>query len=87
MICFEKSAVNRAEAKGCFSCVGVRSEDLRLVTQKFFRGQQAEQTGGAGLGLYLADSFMKEMHGRLECRNRPGGGFVVELYFIRADRV
>ncbi|MFT8871650.1 MAG: HAMP domain-containing sensor histidine kinase [Sporolactobacillus sp.] len=66
---------------------GVRSDDLRLVTQKFFRGQRAEQTGGAGLGLYLADSFMKAMHGRLECRNRPSGGFAVDLYFRRADRV
>lgn len=61
---------------------GVPGEELALLTGKFYRGSNAEGKEGTGLGLYLADYFMRQMGGRMECYCDEG--FVVEL-FLRKD--
>ena len=48
---------------------GVGSEELLLLKEKFWRGSNAKHKEGAGLGLYLADYFMKEMQGTLTVEN------------------
>lgn len=48
---------------------GVGSDELLLMKEKFWRGSNAEHKEGAGLGLYLADYFMKEMQGALTVEN------------------
>ncbi len=48
---------------------GVPPEELPFIKDKFRRGGNAAGTEGAGLGLYLADYFMKEMHGALLVEN------------------
>ena len=37
------------------------------------RGKNASDKDGAGLGLYISDYFMKEMHGRLMIENGQNG--------------
>lgn len=57
---------------------GVAEEELALIKEKFYRGGNTAGKSGSGLGLYLADNFMRQMHGGMECYNDQG--FVVELF-------
>lgn len=52
---------------------GVQSAELPLLKEKYKRGSNAEQIEGAGLGLYISDYFMKEMHGKLLVNNGKAG--------------
>ena len=44
-----------------------------LLKEKFRRGSNIKNIEGAGLGLYISDYFMKEMHGRLMIENGQNG--------------
>lgn len=57
---------------------GVLEEELPLVTQKYYRGNNKKGKSGAGLGLFLAKYFMEHMKGDMVCYN--DSGFVVELF-------
>ena len=57
---------------------GVNEEDLPLLTQKYYRGDNTEGKSGSGLGLFLAKLFMEGMEGALEIYSEKG--FVVVLY-------
>jgi len=59
---------------------GVPEDELTLVTQKFYRGSDSEGVPGSGLGLYLADYFMKKMEGEINFYNATEGGFTVEIF-------
>lgn len=52
---------------------GVSPEELPLLRTKFKRGSNTENIEGAGLGLYISDYFMKEMHGELVTENGQNG--------------
>ena len=58
---------------------GVSSEEIELITNKFYRGKvwaDSEQDGN-GLGLYIAKSLMKKMNGDLTAES--DGGLAVTL--------
>lgn len=57
---------------------GVSTEELPLITGKFYRGSNTAGKSGSGLGLYLAGMFMERMGGGMECCS--DGGFVVKLF-------
>jgi signal transduction histidine kinase len=57
---------------------GVDNDEIGLITQKYYKGSNGKQQDGAGLGLYLADFFMKQMGGTYNCYN--DNGFVNELF-------
>ncbi len=59
---------------------GAPESELPLMTQKFYRGENAAGKSGSGLGLYMCDYFMKEMGGHLKVANQSGG-FAVILSF------
>lgn len=61
---------------------GVPEGDLAMVTEKFYRGDNAKGKNGSGLGLYLAKLFMEGMDGGFECYN--DNGFVVVLHLRKA---
>lgn len=52
---------------------GVDAQELPLIKEKFKRGKNAEGVEGVGLGLYISDYFMREMHGALELENGAHG--------------
>lgn len=52
---------------------GVSDEELPLLKEKFKRGANSRDIEGAGLGLYISDSFMKEMRGELVIQNGQNG--------------
>ena len=57
---------------------GVEEESLPLLAEKFYRAGNTKGITGAGLGMYLADYFMKKMKGAMEYYNEDG--FAVELF-------
>lgn len=57
---------------------GVIEEEISLLTEKYYRGSNAANESGSGLGLYLAKRFMDGMGGGLECFYEQG--FVVKLH-------
>ncbi len=52
---------------------GVPAAELPTLKEKFKRGSNALHIEGAGLGLYIADYFMQEMHGELKIQNTTQG--------------
>jgi two-component system sensor histidine kinase CpxA len=60
---------------------GVPSEALEKIFQPFYRLDDARnrQTGGAGLGLSIADRAVRLHGGQLRASNRPEGGLEVEI--------
>lgn len=52
---------------------GVSAEELPVLKEKFKRGSNAENTEGAGLGLFISDYFMREMQGELKIENGEHG--------------
>jgi signal transduction histidine kinase len=61
----------------------VEDLDLPLICEKFFRGSNAAEQSGSGLGLYLAKQFMEGMGGSLLCEKDHG--FVVTLTLRKAS--
>ncbi|MEE8106597.1 MAG: HAMP domain-containing sensor histidine kinase [Planctomycetota bacterium] len=60
---------------------GIPASEQAHVTKPFARleGADRKETPGAGLGLSLAEACMQAHGGRLEIRNRAGGGAEVSL--------
>lgn len=60
---------------------GVPDEDLERIFRHFYRIDDARnrQTGGAGLGLSIADRAVRLHGGRVRASNRPEGGLEVEI--------
>lgn len=61
--------------------VGISSEELEKVFDKFYRVERddARETYGHGLGLYISRKFIEGMGGRLWVESQPGQGSI--FYF------
>ncbi len=63
---------------------GVPAEQLPLLTQPFFRGDEARTAAkGTGLGLAIVDKTIARMGGRLEISNAKGGGLMLRIWLPR----
>ncbi len=56
---------------------GVSEKDIPLIAEKYYRGSNAKETSGSGLGFYLVKYYMEKQGGGLEYYN--DNGFTVEL--------
>lgn len=52
---------------------GVAPEELPALKEKFRRGKNSGSIDGAGLGLFISDTFMREMGGKLNIENGENG--------------
>jgi two-component system sensor histidine kinase KdpD len=57
--------------------VGIPTDDLKHVFDKFYRVQRPENVGGTGLGLSISKGIVEAHGGRIWADNRPGGGTIV----------
>jgi two-component system, OmpR family, sensor histidine kinase BaeS len=59
--------------------VGVPADELPHVFDRFWRGRQAAQTSGSGIGLAIAAELAKAHGGELTARSAPGEGTTMTL--------
>ncbi len=57
---------------------GVTDDELPLVFSKYYRGTNAVNKSGSGLGLYISKYFMQQMQGEI-CSNNLPDGFAVTV--------
>ena len=74
-----ESQINQGYLEFCISDfgTGISEEELPLLFNKYFRGNNVEGKNGSGLGLYISKYFMENMHGKISCYNRKDGFTVV----------
>ena len=58
---------------------GIPADDLPRIFDRFFRGQQATQISGSGIGLTVAAELVQAHGGRLTARSEPGQGTEMTL--------
>lgn len=56
---------------------GISEDELPLLFNKYYRGNNVEGKNGSGLGLYISKYFMENMEGHISCFNRDDGFTVV----------
>jgi signal transduction histidine kinase len=61
--------------------VGIPPDEIPRLFDKFFRASTSSGIAGTGIGLYLADQFVRMHSGRIEVRSAVGRGslFIVHL--------
>ncbi len=52
---------------------GIPSEDMPFIMDKFYRGRNAGEQEGSGLGLYIVNYIMKQHGGQLRLTNQKDG--------------
>ena len=56
---------------------GIPEEEIPFITGKFYRGKNAGQENGSGLGLYIVNELVRRMNGSLALYNKTPGLDVV----------
>ena len=64
---------------------GVSENELPLLKEKFKRGGNTKNIGGAGLGLYISDRFMTEMKGELVIENGQNGLKIIVFILLSGN--
>lgn len=62
---------------------GVAEEDLEKLFQRFYRGPEAAQVEGVGVGLYLVRQIAQSQGGYVKVFSRPGRGAKFSLFLPR----
>lgn len=61
---------------------GVSSEELPLIVEKFYRGENSKGKDGSGLGLYLSKTFMESMGGSLQIDGSRGFRVILRIALV-----
>lgn len=61
--------------------IGISEENIDRIFDKFFRGSNTEKISGTGIGLYIANEFVKKHGGIIDVSSKEGKGstFTVHL--------
>ena len=75
----QKAAILEVSDRG----PGIPEDEAELIFRPFYRVDHARsaQTGGAGVGLAIADRAIKLHNGQIRATNRSGGGTTVQVRF------
>jgi two-component system OmpR family sensor kinase len=66
--------------------IGIESEHLARLTERFYRVDDARnrKMGGTGLGLAIVKSIVDAHHGTMSIQSKPGEGTLVQLIFPKS---
>lgn len=61
--------------------IGISEEDQKHLTERFFRGSNAGNIQGTGLGLHIVSKYAEMMNCKIECRSQleKGTEFIVQF--------
>jgi len=59
--------------------IGIPADELPYIFERFWRGRQAAQTSGSGIGLAIAAELARAHGGELTARSEPGRGTAMTL--------
>jgi two-component system sensor histidine kinase KdpD len=59
--------------------IGIPSQDLEHIFDKFYRVHRPEKVTGTGLGLSISRGIVEAHGGRITAENRPEGGTIIQL--------
>ena len=59
--------------------IGIPTQDLDRVFDKFYRVRLPSNVLGTGLGLSICKGFVEAHGGRIWAENRPGGGTIIKV--------
>ncbi len=62
--------------------IGIPTQDLLRVFDKFYRVQRPESVTGTGLGLFISKGIIEAHGGHISAANRPGGGTVIRITLL-----
>lgn len=67
--------------------VGIPPEEQARVFEAYYRGNNAVETSGEGIGLYLAKENLQQIGGKIELVSKPGHGstFIIRLPLTREN--
>jgi two-component system sensor histidine kinase KdpD len=57
--------------------MGIPSDDLEHIFDKFYRVQRPENISGTGLGLSISKGIVEAHGGQIWAANRPAGGATI----------
>ncbi len=82
--------VSQTEKEICISVsdrgIGIPEEDLEKIFDKFYRVSRPESVNGTGLGLAICKGIIETIGGRIQARNRDGGGTVISITLPKVNK-
>jgi PAS domain S-box-containing protein len=61
--------------------MGISESDLKHLCERFYRGANALNTQGTGLGLHIVYKYVELLHGKMDIQSQLGQGTTVQLLF------
>lgn len=63
--------------------IGISEKDQKQLFALFFRGDNADNVSGTGLGLHIVKKYIELLNGELELKSKPGEGTEIKIKFTR----
>lgn len=63
--------------------IGIRREEMTEIFQRFYRGKDAENVEGSGIGLYLSKMILEKEKGYLNVESEYGKGSCFSVFLLR----
>lgn len=60
--------------------IGIDTQDLPHIFERFYRADRARSREGTGLGLAIASTLVKQLNGRIAAESTPGQGSTFRVY-------
>jgi signal transduction histidine kinase len=61
--------------------IGMSNEDQEHLFERFFRGRNADNIQGTGLGLHIVQRYVHLMNGSIQFQSELNKGTTVSLHF------
>jgi PAS domain S-box-containing protein len=59
--------------------IGIEARDMAHLAKRFFRGSNATNIQGTGLGLHIVAKYVERLHGKMECESEAGAGTTLSI--------